>query len=1060
MQKVLFIAVIIQLTFITLLKSQNVTSAEIFGQVFDNQKSPVPAATVIALHLPSNTVYGAVADEQGYYHITGVQPGGPYVVQATLTGYKDFKQENVTVRLGERLKVNPVIVDLSLQLEAIQVISDKNSLINASRTGANTNIELVQIDRLPTIARSFQDFQRLTPQYTNLNGFAGRSGRYNNVQIDGAVNNDLFGLGINNSPGSNAGTQPISLDAIQEFQVLIAPYDVRQGVFTSAGINAITRRGENKTTGSVYFFGRNQSLVGLSPDTLRAPLNDFSEYQTGFRVGGAIRKNKLFYFVAAEVVRRKEPTYFIPGKPGLTGANVSLVQAADLERVDSVLRNRYRYETGGYGDFTRNTISNKIFARIDWNINDRHRMTLRHNYVQAADDNLRRNANQFSFNNNNYKFNHNIHSTVLELRSTFSGKFSNEFRLGYSRIRDSRNTPGDPFPQLNIELGSGRFIQVGTETFSGANRLDQDIFEFTNNLSYAKGRHFITIGTHNELFRFDNLFIREFYGRYDFRSMSDFTNSNGAMPYRYRVSYSLTDNKRQSAEWSALQFGLYLQDQFAATDKLNLTIGMRVDVPVFPKKPSDNPLVRQVFYDSLGLATNQTPKSQLLLSPRLGFNYDILGDKTTQIRGGIGIFTGRVPFVWLSNQYSNTGVEFGRVDIRNSNGTLGQIQPIFSRGFIANPDSQPTAQQLNLPAGSSEINLVTKDFKMPQLLRFNVAADRSLPSGLVGTVEFLYSKVLNEILYQDINLRQPTGTLTGDGRPVYPSARQINTAFTNVILLGNTNKGYQYSLTFQLQKPFQKGIFGSLAYTYGESKDINSGRSSQAVSNWRFNQIVVNPNDPPITYSAYDLRHRIVGSISYRAEYAKRFATTISLVYVGQSGIPYSFVYDGDLNGDGEIANDLLYIPRNQEEIVLVTSGTSDLRTPTQIWEQLNTFIENDPYLKNNRGKYAERNGARTPWTHQIDMRLMQEISFMVKNRKHSLQLTFDVLNLGNVLNEEWGRIYTVPDQQDAPIRFVGREGGRDSGRPTFTFLNKQSSWQVDNLLSRWQAQFGARYIF
>jgi outer membrane receptor protein involved in Fe transport len=1033
--------------------AQGTTTGAMNGQITDNKGVPLPGATVIAVHTPTNTQYVANTNQDGRFNIQNMRVGGPYTVKTSYVGFQEQMRENVYLRLGEVGRVDFKISESSNTLGEVEISTQHDNVINAERNGAATNVSREQIERLPTISRSFQDFTRLTPQ-ANGNSLLGRNGRFNNIQIDGASNNDLFGLGSSGAPGGQAGTTPISLDAIEEFQVVLSPYDVRQGRFSGGGINAVTRSGTNTFNGSAFFFGRNEKTAGKSPtpnaEGVRTKLDEFSDYQTGFRLGGPIIKDKLFFFVNGEVTRRSEPLLFRVGAPGETGSDVvGFVNSRQLTQIDSVLRNRYRYDPGGTGDIAKATESNKFFARLDWNISNKHQLTVRHNFVDAFQDQITRGKTEFRFENNGYRFTDRTNSSVIELKSRFNDRFSNNLLVGYSTIRDKRAINGSLFPSVTIALGNGNVI-AGSERSSTQNTLDQDVLEITDNFNYFSGKHSFTFGTSNEIFHFDNLFINDAAGRYDFPSLAEFlAGSSTSTNYRYRQQYAIGN---RSAKFGAAQFGLYAQDEYSVADNLRVTGGLRADLAVYLDKPTFNPHVEEVF----GLRTDELPDPQIQVSPRLGFNWDVKNDQKTQVRGGVGLFTGRPAYVWISNQYGGTGMDIASVDLR------GSIAPALD------PNVAATFASATGTVPKSSIAVTSPDFKNPQLFRTNLAVDRVLGKGFILTLEGIYSKTRNDVLPQDLNLVAPTGTLPGDGRPTFPAARNVTTDFFNVILLKNTSKGYQYSLTAEVKKQFTKNVFANAAYTYGQARDLYSGTSSTAVSTWEFNPHISGPNNLTLSYSNFDLRNRVLASVSYRKEYIGHLATTISLFYNGQNGPAYSYTYyGGDVNGDGgqntSNSNDLVYIPRDREDIVLTTAGTTDPRTLDQIWDELNTFIENDKYLREHRGKYAARNGARAPFQHRLDVRIMQDIFTNLGSRNHTLQLTADVTNIGNLFNQDWGRDYFIMNDNFGLLRFQGLEG--TTGRPTFTFgdgvnPSPKEGFQVSQLSSRWQAQFGIRYIF
>ena len=1014
--------------------AQGATTSALTGQIKDQSGAALPGATVIAVHTPTNTQYVATTNTEGFYNIQNMRVGGPYTIRTSYVGYQEQTVEGVSLALGKTARVDFTLTESARQLGEVEITGERNDIFNQDRTGAATNVSREQLENLPTLSRSLQDFTRLTPQASG-NSIAGTNNRFNNITIDGAVNNDVFGLSGSGTPGGQAGSQPISLDAIQEIQVVVAPYDVKLGNFTGGGINAITRSGSNKFSGSVYGFGRNETTIGKAVEGPRVKADEFDNYQYGIRIGGPIIKDKLFFFTNYDATRITEPLRFAPGSAE------SQIPLGTAQQLATFVQETYDYDVGSFGGIDRDTESDKFFIRFDWNVTNNHQLTLRHNYVDAFDDNISRSRNFVRFGNNAYQFNSTTNSSVLELNSRLSNSISNNLIMGYSRIRESRDIQGELFPQVTISDPVGTF-EFGSQRSSTANELDQDIFEFTDNFSYIMDRHNFTIGTHNEFFSFRNLFINNFNGRWEFRSLEDFFNDS---PNRVRATYSLTDDLRPAAEFDAMQLGFYLQDEYTASERLKVTFGLRLDIPVFPDKPAENMKFENDFQNIYpDLETDRAPSGELLWAPRLGFNFTPTDERSFQIRGGTGIFTGRVPFVWLSNQFINTGTILGTVDVRRPD------------AFIPDVNEQRTAGP---PVTTVEVNVIEDDFKIPQVWRSNLAFDYTLPWEVFATLEGIYSKTLNDVVYRDLNLVSPTGTLPGaDNRELFPVNRRINSDYTNVILLDNTNKGYRYNITGQLRKDFDNGIQTSMAYTYGESKDVNSGTSSTALSNFEFNQIVNNPNDPQLSYSRFDIRHRVIATGGYTFRWGDNFATGISLFYQGQSGLPFTYLYDGDLNRDGNFGNDLIYVPRNQDEINLVpftSSGTTF--TPDEQWAALDAFIARDDYLDERRGQYAERNAARMPWTHQWDVRVLQDFYINAGDQKHTFQITFDVFNVGNLLNKDWGRQYFVSNSANEIIRFAGFSS---AGVPTYTFNPNNQAYNIAQFDSRWQGQLGLRYIF
>ncbi|WP_299819440.1 carboxypeptidase regulatory-like domain-containing protein [uncultured Pontibacter sp.] len=1061
--------------------AQGVTTSSMTGIVTDLKGEGLPGATVVAIHTPSGTQYGTSTQADGRYNLPNMRVGGPYTVRVSYLGFKESTLQNLNLTLGQSLKIDVKLADNTQVLNEVVVSGKKDALINAEKTGAATNVSRETIESLPTISRSISDFTRLSPlANTSGNGtqFAGSNNRYNQFAIDGIINNDVFGLSGSGTNGGQTGIQPVSLDAIEEFQVNIAPYDVRQGGFTGGGINAVTRSGTNRFQGSAYYFGNNQDLVGRNnPNSdVNAKYPEYKDYQTGFRVGGPILKDKLFFFVNGEITRNISPIAFDPTIDG-SGSRINLDELTRI--INTVNRIAPGYDLGGYGALDNETNSNKFLAKIDWNINKIHKLTVRHSYTYGESYSNGRGNNYLRFANNGVYFPSTTNSTGVELNSNFGGKFANNLLLGYTTVRDDREPMGNPFPTIRINnLSNNTNVTLGSENSSVANELNQDIFSLTNNFSIFKGKHTFTIGTHNEFYSFYNLFVQNIFGNYVYNSLEAFEaigTPEEKAPSYYQIGYSFANDgalqTKGAGEFKAMQLGLYAQDEIQATDRLNVTLGLRADLPIF----NDTPAYNEAFgtaYANQGLSTDQLPKSRVLFSPRLGFNWDVLGDNSLKVRGGTGIFTGRVPFVWVSNQYSNNGTLNGTFQLGNSNSSSAPISSPTGVRFQADPFNQPTAETYNRTAGLGDINITSKDFKFPQTFRTNIGIDKQLPWGLVASVEAIYSKGLNNVTFTNLNRQvDPNFTFAGpDQRPRFNSGRS-NGNFNEIILLENSNKGYSYNLVAQLQKQFENGFAGSVAYTYGQSKDLNSGTSSTAYSNWRYLNNVNGPNAKVETYANFDLRHRVSGYLSYKKEYLNNLATQISVFYSGQTGQPVSLIYSGDLNNDGT-NNDLVYIPRDRSEINLVDIKDNKgvvTTTADQQWTALNSYIEGDDYLSSRRGQYAERNGYKLPFQHQFDVRILQDLGLQIGNSSNKLQLSFDIMNVGNLLNKDWGRQYFVSNQTFELVRFTGLEkvnaADATATRPTFNYTGAgQTSegkiYTSSDLSSRWRAQFGVRYIF
>jgi len=1030
MKKSLFFKVMLLLILPAVIVAQSATTGAITGVVVNNDGTPLPGVAIKAVHVPTGTTFNAISTTGGFYLISAAKVGGPYTITATLTGFRIEKKIGVRVRLGEKAQIN-----FALRLATIDagevVVTGVAEIMSKSKTGAAHNVGQSSIESLPTISRSLSDFTRLAPQFSSTEDVGafnagGRNSKYNNIQIDGAQNNDLFGLDSGGTPGGQANTTPISLDVVQEFQIVLAPYDVRHGGFTGGGINVITKSGANKLHGSAYWYGRNEKWVGKGPDDYE--FNKFGDSTIGLSLSGAIIKNKLFFFLNAEKNRQEKPEdFYIDG----SGSGGDFGHKDDADRIISILKG-YGYDAGGYDEVTNPVKSDKVFFRLDWNVNDKHRLTLRHNYVKASRERLSRGSSRhFGFGNSGVIYKNETNSTVLQLNSNFSQKLFNELIVNYTTIRDNPTYMGKPFPRVIISIGGGIEFTAGSEEYRHRNQLDQDLIEITDNLTLYSGKHTYVFGTHNEFFKFYNVFIQREFGKYEFDSIDDF---KAGKPSYYDRYYSVTDNPNAPAKFKVSQLGFYAGDEWAINKNFTLIYGLRFDVPLISETPPENVAVEASF----GIPTNQNAGGNMLWSPRIGFNYD-LKEKEMMIRGGMGIFSGRAPYVWISNQFSNTATEIARYK---------DYSPDFT--FIPDPYNQPTNPHARI---SGDINLIDKNFKFPQIFRMNLAIDKKVFCGFTGTVEFIYSKNINDVKFQNLNI-QKIGTFW-DGRSTFGSwgkkygrPKHVDSHFGNVILLRNTNEGYEYSLSFQLQKLWDGNMINA-SYTYGEAKSIFGGTSSRAISNWKYNITTDDPNNPKLSWSPHDTRHRVVLAVSKKFNFIKKAPTTVSFFYNGRSGRPYSTRYYNDVNGDGQ-RNDSIWVPSNESDIILL-KGT---------WADLDKYINDDPALKAHRGKILPRNASRDPWSHIVDFKLTQAIPLPLKGG-HKLEVSFTVENFLNMFSKDWGVVrYVMYD--DAPLTYKGIDS--KTGKPMFQFFGRakdaDARFTINQILSRWKALFGIRYSF
>ncbi|MDH4090927.1 MAG: carboxypeptidase regulatory-like domain-containing protein [Cyclobacteriaceae bacterium] len=1067
-------------------QAQGVTSATITGQVTDKNGEGLAGASVIAVHVPSGTTYGSASRADGRFTLPGMRIGGPYKLSVSYVGYKEYVQEGIMLALGQNFVLDAALVETGLELQ--EVVISSNSLLNDERTGASTNIGVKSLNSLPTINRSISDFTRMTPQ-ANGRSFSGADSRFNNLTIDGSIFNNSFGL--SDVPGGQTNSTPISLDAIQELQVNIAPFDVRQGGFTGAGVNAVTRSGTNEISGSVFFNSRNEKFVGDKAKGEDVVTQNFNVGQRGFSVGGPVIKDKLFFFINGEQERRDDPaTQYVALRPGVNDndANVSRVLASDLDQLKAYLINTFDYNPGAYENYSLNTRSDKALIRLDYNMNQRNKFSIRYNYLKSSRDvptsnsgsfsNRRDNGFAMNFQNANYVINNDINSIIAE-HNYLGDNFSNNVIAGFTANRDYRSSLGGIFPLVDILEGGRNYTNFGFEPFTPNNILNTDTWQFQDNFTYYSGKHTLTAGVNFESFKFENTFTPTYYGQFVYNSLQDFyddtdnTPANDPELRRYQLTYSnLTNSALPTATTKARQIGFYVQDEIQVNANIKLTAGLRVDVPSFKQTALENSeVLGYTFKDENGnlikVATSQLPKTQALWSPRIGFNWDVMGDRSLQVRGGSGIFSGRPAFVWISNQMGNNGILTGSLRDDNTTGQYPFSPDVTKYNLPPNPGQ---------PAASYNIAVTDPKFKYPQTWKTNLAIDKQLPFGIIGTVEFIFNKQVNNVKYVNVNLEPANADLSGsDARNTYPglgltdttqnNANRVNDNITDAILLTNTNKGKGYSATIKFERPATNGLSAMIAYNFSKTKDLMSA-GSIAFSSWRDNLTVNGNNLPTVAYSNNDLRHRIIAATSYRKEYGGHFASQLTLFYQAQNQGRFSYAVNGDLNGDQLTSNDLLYVPKNTaelnfEEYTITVSGNPVTFTAGQQAAAFNAFIDQDDYLSTRRGQYVERNGALIPFVSTLDLSFVQEFFLDVKGKRNTLQFRVDIFNFGNLLNNKWGVGKTIINS--SPLQVISINA---NGEPVYRFNTVNNVLQTDTYRTRvsiddvWQMQLGLRYIF
>lgn len=1074
--------------------AQGVTTASINGKITDSSGEPLIGANILAEHVPSGSLYGNATDLDGFYRIPGMRVGGPYKITVSYTGYEELVKEGIYLTLGQSYRYSVTLQEAAIEIEGVEVVALRNDIFDGNRTGQETVVDERTINDIPTISRAIGDYARFNPLASideDEDGFsislAGQNNRYNTIYIDGAVNNDVFGLSGSGTNGGQTGVQPISIDAIEQFTIAVAPFDVRQSGFAGGAINAVTRSGGNELEGSAYYFFRNQDLAGKTPtendNVTRRKLDDFTARTYGLRLGGPIIKDKLFFFVNAEIQRDETPQPF-------DFANYE--GEADLNTVNDVIAraNQFGYDPGTYTQNTSFLDSDKILAKIDYNISQDHKLSLRHSYTKAENLEARSSSpSNINFENGSEYFVSTTNSTALELNSLFSNTLSNKFTVGLTFVRDDRDPFGNPFPTVFLEDTDNGGFNFGAERFSTANLLNQDVVTINNDLNIYKGRHSLLFGVNFEYFNAGNLFIRNNFGYYQWFDGDEGTGAErfvmGLPADRFERSFSQVDNVTGDdsdaiAAFDQYLFGVYIQDEFQASEKLKLTLGLRADLPLWPTDQPINaefnnntiPMIESFGYDLQGAQTGQFINTQVMFSPRLGFNYDINGDQSTQLRGGVGVFTSRVPLVWPGGAYNNYGFNIGEFVASDVD-----LEPDVNKQL-------PGEVDLNNPVPSGQIDLFAEDFKIPQFLKVNLAVDHKLPWGMVGTLEGLYSKTLQNVRYQNFNLKPSDRNLTGspDDRPLFLGTQAafgddvIDPTYTYIMLASNTSEGYSYNVAASLSKPFDNGFTASLAYSYGDSYSLFDGTSSQNNSQWRgYHNVAGRNNDGEAQRSAFAQGHRVFGQVSYEIDYLNVAKSKLSLNFNGQTGGFFSYVVGARnflfIDDGGFDNNELIYVPANAGEINLVETTVDGVTyTPAQQWEILDAFIADDPHLSDRRGDYAERNGGREPFEFTMDLRFLQDFYVEMANGKRNiLQFSVDIFNFTNLLNKDWGRRrfagsfgnYNLIDLQNVTLG--------STTTPEYSvnseILEGNEPWtnRLDDSgfrSSRWQMQLGVRYIF
>jgi hypothetical protein len=1070
-----------------------VTSSSMSGRVTD-AVGPLVGVTVIAIHTPSGTKYGSVTNSEGNYNLPGMRVGGPYSVELSYLGYGKNTTTNIMIRLGAPYVHNVVLSEENVSLDQV-VITTKRTKFSVEKTGATTNISNEQLTAMPTINRSISDIARLSP-YANGMSIAGGDGRSTNFTIDGANFNNNFGLS-SSLPG---GGSPISIDAIEEIQVVIAPFDVRQSNFIGGGINAITKSGTNKFKGTAYTYFTNQDLRGNKIGNADFGVRPKASTTTqGFTFGGPIIKNKLFFFVNAEsIVRPGQVVTWRPSQNGVANLDLSLSRASivDMERVKQHLVNNYGYDPGSYSDYPGDETNKKMLIRLDWNINDANKLSVRYNYTKnqgwnatngnSTDAGFRNSImnriSQYSmaFSNSIYSQDNIVNSLSLDLNSRFSDKFSNQLLVTSSKIQDARGTDSSPFPFIDIMNGvTGGvqslepYISAGYELFTWNNAVNNNTLTVTDNLTYYLDNHKITGGLSFEHQLANNSYMRNGTGYYRYASVDDFINQ--AAPRDFALTYGYNGEKNPTAEVAFNQVGVYLQDDWNVNPKFKLSYGIRADYLKYEDNILRNNSIYNLDFGGRKIDTGKWPEANVQFSPRVGFSWDVRGDQSMKLRGGTGIFSGRLPLVFFTNMPTNSGMvqgSYAATTTYNSNGTVKTVNPALAS--LAGPmitDVNEMISSLNLPSTIApedgvlprDINGVDPNFKMPQVWKSSLAIDYQVPASfpLSVTVEGIYTKNMNGVMLKNYNLEQPDATWNrfsgADDRYIYPAKADIIYTAKEAYVLSNTSKGFSAIGNITVNAEPIEDLKLMAAYTYTEAKEVSGMPGSNAQSAYTGLFTVNGPHLPDLQRSQYVVPNKVIGSLTYKLPWSNNIlksASFFSLFYSGYSPNGYSFIYSNDMNGDG-IAADLIYIPKDRGDIKFINIANEDA---------FFKFMENDNYLKANKGKYAEANAARSPWVHSFDLRLLRDYYIKVGTSNHTLQFSMDFINVGNMLNSEWG--VEKNNNISGNGKILKYESKDANNVPSYSFNKVSGAYPENtygynsNFFQTWKLQVGAKYSF
>ena len=1074
--------------------SAQVTTSRINAVVLDPTGSPRSEVRVTVLHVPSGTKSVARTRSDGRVSIPGLRVGGPYTVTAASIGFQADAQTNVFLNLGESTDLKFVLRPTVTTLSGITVTGVTDPVFSQSRTGAATAVGRQALATLPTITGRLESIVRLTPQSGGGMSFAGQDPRFNNITVDGSAFNNSFGLA--STPGDRTGVAPISLAAIEQVQVNVAPYDVRSGNFVGAEVNTVTRSGTNAFRGSIYHTYKNQNLTGKKAGSLPFDPGVFKFDNTGGWISGPIVPNRLFYFFSYEDETTSQPGTTFRANTGSETSigNVTRVKASDLDALSTYLQSNFAYATGGYQGYNNATPVKRLLGKMDFNLNDRNKFTLRYTRLDSKADILESNSNSLgngnrrsrleslNFQNSNYGMLENIRSIVGEWNSLIGNRLSNSLIIGYTTQNESREPKGQFFPLVDILEGGLTYTSFGFEPFTPNNELYYQTRQIQDNLTISLPKHELTFGASVENYQSQNVFFPGSQSVYVYNSLADFyTDANGYLANPNRTTSPVT-LKTFQVRWNnipgqikptqplkVIYAGIYGQDEWRASPNFHVTAGLRVDVPYFKNTAFNNPLANQLLFRDPGFSGNwngnlvtyqsgKLPDPKPLFSPRVGFNWDVQGDRSLQFRGGTGVFTGRPAYVWISNQIGQTGVLTGFQQLTNTT----------ARPFNPNPNTYKPATVTGAPASSYELDITDPNFRFPQTWRTDIGIDKKIFWGMTATGEFLFSRDVNGMYYINANLpgAQTRFVGPGDTRPRWTNNKLNSVISGCTCVLKNQNAGRSSNIAFSLEKPFTRGLFLKAAYAYGVARNtIDPG--SIALGTWNGNPVSNDPNVPGLSYSANSPGHRFFTAGSLRREYFHFGATTLSAFFEARTIGNSQYTFSADMNGDGA-NNDLIYIPRDQSEMnfqaytIAATSTTPAVSfTAAQQAAAWDAFINQDKYLSKHRGEYAQRGAIFLPLVKRLDFGIAQELFANALRHRNTLEFRADIVNFGNLLNKNWGlgqRLVTVQPLTNPSVDASGRSTYRL--RAINNELITHSLEQTAGSADTYRVQIGFRYSF